>query len=102
MLYVRIVIENWNGIKNNASEAQMAEQQPSKLTVRSSILLRCFMKLWYFDLPFACGGVIEENGIIVKTPPILYKFRGQSLENLKSWIESKNGMIKKESSGGAL
>ena len=56
------------------------------------------MKLWRFEFPLkrnniATGGVEEKEGFIVRTPPILNKFRGQPLINLHRWINSINGTL---------
>ena len=50
-------------------------------------------RLWYFDLSFACGGVVEYNDFITETPPILKKFRGQPLLNLRRWVETNGGTL---------
>lgn len=48
------------------------------------------MKLW-ISASFATGQVdIDENLIIISTPPIWIKFRGQRIENLILWLKSKS------------
>jgi hypothetical protein len=44
---------------------------------------------------FCCGIEIDNKGIIIKTAPILKKFKGQSIKNLEKWIKSINGEITK-------
>ncbi len=42
-----------------------------------------------------CGVEIDNKGIIIKTAPILNKFKGQSIKNLEKWLQSKNGILKR-------
>jgi len=41
---------------------------------------------WVSATAFTCG-IETENGIIVKTAPILSRFKGQKVETLKYWLE---------------
>jgi len=41
------------------------------------------------------AGVEVEKGKIINTAPILRKFKGQSIEALKGWINKINGTVQK-------
>jgi hypothetical protein len=43
---------------------------------------------------FTCG-VVELDGKIIEAAPILKRFTGQPLANLKNWIASLNGTVSK-------
>lgn len=50
---------------------------------------------WYYVSvkgKFTCA-IVELEGLIIETAPILRRFQGQHLENLKRWIESLKGTI---------
>jgi hypothetical protein len=49
---------------------------------------------WYYVSckQFTCA-IVERDGKIIETAPILYRFRGQALENLVRWLHSLNGTI---------
>lgn len=43
---------------------------------------------YWIDVGFACGGVTVQDGIIVDIMPILWKFKGQSWDNLRYWSKT--------------
>jgi len=42
---------------------------------------------------FTCGVETGEDGVIIKTAPILRKFKGQNIQNLKNWLVYIHGAI---------
>ena len=47
---------------------------------------------WYYiDIKYACFGIIENNGIIVKAAPICKWMIGKTLSYIKNWVNFKRG-----------
>ena len=44
---------------------------------------------------FTCGIETDNKGLIIRTAPILKKFKDQNIHNLKNWITRIHGKIEK-------
>ncbi len=51
--------------------------------------------LYRIDLPYACGGIVVENGIVKTTAPIFKWMRGKSVESIREWMSTKRGTIRR-------
>jgi hypothetical protein len=51
--------------------------------------------LWQVTIGRMCAGVEATSGCIIRTAPILAKFRGQPLCNLQRWAGRRGGTVVK-------
>ncbi len=51
--------------------------------------------LYRIELPYACGGILVENGIVKTTAPIFKWMRGKSVESIREWMSTKRGTIRR-------
>ena len=49
--------------------------------------------IYQIDLPYACGGLLCENDIVIKAPPIFKWMIGKNIKYIESWVKSKNGQL---------
>jgi len=54
------------------------------------------MKQYWLSSEAMTVGVGTENGVIVEFPPILYKFKGQTIESLIRWMKKQSGFRMEE------
>jgi hypothetical protein len=47
-----------------------------------------FVKLYWLTNKYMTIGVRVENDVIVETPPVIKRFRGQHLANLIGWMQN--------------
>jgi len=47
------------------------------------------------NLKYACFGIEEKNGLVVKTAPIGRWMIGKEISVIKNWVVSKKGKIEK-------
>lgn len=52
--------------------------------------------LYRIELSYACFGVITENNLIIRTPPIATWMMGKRIDTIISWVKTKNGKIIRE------
>ncbi len=51
------------------------------------------MIVW-INLPYACGGIIIQDDIVIYTPPIFHWMKDKYWEECKKWLKSKDAEIK--------
>jgi hypothetical protein len=52
-------------------------------------------ELYQIILSYACAGIIIKNGVVVRAAPIFHWMIGKNLNEVKTWVYKKNGVINK-------
>lgn len=47
------------------------------------------------SVPWACGGLIVEDGVVIEAAPIFKWAKGCKLEHVTKWIETKGGSVER-------
>lgn len=49
--------------------------------------------LYRAEIPFAVGGLLVQDGIVIETAPIFKWAKGKELSVVQNWINSKGGTV---------
>jgi hypothetical protein len=52
-------------------------------------------ELYQITLSYACGGVVIQNNLVIRTAPIFNWMLGKDLNEIKNWVCKKKGQINK-------
>lgn len=50
-------------------------------------------ELYQITLSYACAGIVLENQIVTKTAPIFNWMKGKNIDQVKNWVDKKQGKI---------